>query len=307
MQFSIYQESRRGARKSNQDRIAYTYTRDALLMLVADGMGGHLRGEYAAQIAMQYIAAAFRREARPRLADPGAFLRRALIEAHHAIVERANTEQMPETPRTTCVACVVQNASAYWAHAGDSRLYHIRAGRILAQTRDHSLVQQLIDSGRMREEAVSAHPERNRIFSCLGSQRLPRVDVSGPAPLESGDSLILCSDGLWSPLSNKIIGGALQAQGIMQAVPQLLQEAERRAGRECDNVSAVAMSWEGAAPSARPDRDSALHAATHPPGLPPQHAGPAGQAQPEYLSDDEIERAIDRIRSSIKGQSGDPT
>jgi serine/threonine protein phosphatase PrpC len=244
MQFSVYQESRRGARRSNQDRIAYCYSKDTLLMLVADGMGGHLHGEVAAQIAMQFITEAFRREAKPALPDASLFLRRAITGAHHAIIEHAADAGLAETPRTTCVVCIVQDDIACWAHAGDSRLYHIRKGRIVAQTRDHSRVQQLIDQGRIREEAFGAHPERNRIFNCLGSNALPQVDVSAVTRLQTGDTLMLCSDGLWGPLSGKIICGALQASGIMQAVPELLDEAERRAGRECDNLSVIAVTWE---------------------------------------------------------------
>jgi PPM family protein phosphatase len=244
MQFSIYQESRRGARRSNQDRIAYCYSKDALLMLVADGMGGHLHGEVAAQTAMQFITETFRREAKPALADPALFLRRALTGAHHAIVEHAAAAGLAEAPRTTCVACVVQDNTACWAHAGDSRLYHIRDGQILAQTKDHSRVQQLIDEGRIREEAFGAHPERNRIFSCLGSRRPPQVELSEQTRLRAGDTLMLCSDGLWGPLSGKIISGALQKSGIMQAVPELLDEAERRAGRACDNLSVIGITWE---------------------------------------------------------------
>lgn len=294
MQFSIYQESRRGARKSNQDRIAYCYSREALLMLVADGMGGHLHGEMAAQSAVEVITAAFRREAKPRLADPAAFLRRSIIEAHRAIVRNAEDSGLPESPRTTCVACVVQDGAARWAHAGDSRLYHLREGRVLARTKDHSLVQQLIDSGRIREEAFAAHPERNRIFNCLGSQRLPRVDLSAETVLDYGDTLILCSDGLWSPLSAKIISSAVLKMGIMQGVPELLDEAELRAGRECDNLSVVALTWEE---QVRPaPTEPAAGAATTPAAEP---------AQEVYLSDAEIERAIAQIRDSMKRQTND--
>jgi len=244
MQFSIFQESRRGARKSNQDRIAYCYSKDALLLLVADGMGGHLHGEVAAEVAMQFITEAFRREAKPALRDARLFLRRAITGAHRAIIEHAAGAGLAETPRTTCVACVVQDDIACWAHAGDSRLYHIRNGRIAAQTKDHSRVQQLIDQGRIREEAFGAHPERNRIFNCLGSNAPPQVDLSVMTGLEAGDTLMLCSDGLWGPLSGKIICGTLQMSDIMRAVPELLDEAERRAGRECDNLSVIAVTWE---------------------------------------------------------------
>lgn len=306
MQFSIYQESRRGARKSNQDRIAYSYSRDALLMLVADGMGGHLHGEVAAELAMQSITAAFKRKAKPGLPDPRAFLHQAIIAAHHAIVEHAAQAKLAEVPRTTCVACVVQEGAACWAHAGDSRLYHIRNGTVLAQTKDHSLVQQLIDRGRIREEAVAAHPERNRIFNCLGSERPPRVDLSELTRLDPGDTLILCSDGLWGPLSSKIISAAMLKDGIMQAVPELLDEAERRAGHECDNLSVIALAWQEQSAAAQPERPAACAAAPDPATSRPTETG-AAEMHNDYLSDDEIERAIDRIRSAIKGQNNGQT
>ena len=306
MQFSIYQESRRGARKSNQDRIAYCYSRHALLMLVADGMGGHLHGEMAAQIAVQFITEAFRREAKPGLPDPRSFLRQAISGAHRAIIQNADDNGLAEAPRTTCVACVVQDNAACWAHAGDSRLYHIRDGMILAQTKDHSLVQQLIDRRRIREEAVAAHPERNRIFNCLGSARPPRVDLSEATRLNAGDTLILCSDGLWNSLSARIISSAVLKNGIMQAVPELLDEAERRAGRECDNLSAIAVTWEEQSPVARPDQVPVQGTPPASVAKPPQEPG-AAETLNGYLSDEEIERAIARIRSAINRQTNDKT
>ena len=141
MRFTIYQESRPGKRRDNQDRIAHCYSRDALLMLVADGMGGHLHGEVAAQIAVQRIAGRFQAEARPLLPDPQLFLARAIEHAHQAILDHALDRQLPEAPRTTLVACVIQRGAAYWAHAGDSRLYLLRRGHLVTRTRDHSRTQ----------------------------------------------------------------------------------------------------------------------------------------------------------------------
>ena len=137
MRFTIYQESRQGGRHNNEDRTTYCYSRDALLMVVADGMGGHHYGEIAAQIAVQTLADTFQREARPLLTDPFRFLQKSMSNAHHAILDYASRHRLRDTPRTTCVACVVQDSIAYWAHAGDSRLYLMRNGKVQAQTRDH--------------------------------------------------------------------------------------------------------------------------------------------------------------------------
>ena len=244
MKFTIYQESRPGRRPSNEDRIAYSYSRDSLLMVVADGMGGHLHGEVAAQIAVQYITEAFQREAHPLLKDPFLFLSGALGNAHHAILDYAADRFLPEAPRTTCVACIVQDSIAYWAHAGDSRLYAIRGGRILAQTRDHSRVQRMIEDGLITAEAAIHHPARNRIFSCLGGASAPQIDYSKKTPLMTGDIILLCTDGVWGPLPSDVIPRAMGSGNVVQATPALLNQAEARGGENADNLSMIAIRWE---------------------------------------------------------------
>lgn len=305
MKFSIYQESRQGPRKSNQDRIAYCYARDSLCMVVADGMGGHLHGEVASQITTQFIAEAFQRAAQPRLPEPFKFLLDAIMNAHLAIIDYANVRNLVETPRTTCVACIVQDGLAYWAHVGDSRLYLVRDGRIEAQTKDHSRVQLLVDAGRIREEAVAVHPDRNKIFNCLGQMGPPKIDLSRPTALRHGDTILLCSDGVWGPLSGKLICEALLRDEIVVAVPRLLDLAEARAGRDGDNLSAVAMTW---AEELLSDDSQWISTVTMDPTDHKTTVAPFGRPaalpdQAGYLSDEEIERAIDEIRNAIKKHS----
>jgi serine/threonine protein phosphatase PrpC len=307
MKFSIYQESRRGGRKSNQDRIAYSYSRDALLLVLADGMGGHLHGEVAAQLAVQFLTEEFEREAKTKLADPFLFLTKSITNAHHAIVDYAAIRRLEETPRTTCVACVVQDSIAYWAHVGDSRLYLVRNGHVHVQTKDHSRVQMLVDSGRIREEAVSAHPERNKIYNCLGSHTPPQVDMSRKTVLHEGDSLLLCSDGLWGPLNSRVIGSALLNGDIMKAVPLLMSQAEARAGKDSDNISAVAITWLESYPEAGLPGDVSTQ--TLELGQFTTQLEDFGRTQPDIgrgsdLTDEEIERAIEEIRVALRRHSG---
>ena len=305
MKFSIYQESRQGPRKSNQDRVAYCYTRDALCMAIADGMGGHLHGWVAGQIATQFIAEAFQREAQPRLADPFKFLLDSITSAHHAIVDYANVRSLLETPRTTCVACVVQEGLAYWAHVGDSRLYLIRNGRVEAQTKDHSRVQILVDAGRVREEAVAAHPDRNKIFNCLGQMGPPRVDLSRRTALRHEDTILLATDGVWGPLSSRQLCEELIRGEIMRAIPILLDMAEARAGKDGDNASVVAMTWADEYASDAADWISTVSMDPTQIKTTVEQFGkskpPPGQTG--YLTDDEIERAIDEIRNAIQKHS----
>ena len=104
MRFTIFQDRRKGSRKVNQDRIAYTYGRDTLLLVVADGMGGHAGGEIAAQICVRLFIERFQQEAKPILKNPLKFLQDSMLRAHAALGSYANQFSMLETPRTTCVA-----------------------------------------------------------------------------------------------------------------------------------------------------------------------------------------------------------
>jgi serine/threonine protein phosphatase PrpC len=297
MRFSIFQESRKGGREANEDRTSYAYTRDALLMVVADGMGGHLHGEVASQIAAQFLTEAFQREAKPKLADPVGFLQKSIIDAHFALGDYAKARSLIESPRTTCVACVVQDSTAYWAHVGDSRLYHLRQGRIQAQTRDHSRVQMLVDQGRVREEAVAAHPDRNKIFNCIGATTLPQVELSKPTLLREDDTLILCTDGVWGPLSGKLITGALLKSDLMKAIPELLDLAELRAGADPDNLSVVAMTWAETHPGALAGEVSTRTLKRD--GVTTQLED-FSKSDDSDLTDEEIERAIEEIRAAIR-------
>jgi serine/threonine protein phosphatase PrpC len=244
MKFSLAEDCRIGARPVNQDRVGHWQTSAALTLAVADGLGGHLNGEVAAQIAIDTLATAFQRAAMPRLTDPAQFLQQQMGASHVAILDQAVQMNLPEAPRTCLVACVVQDGQAWWTHVGDGRLYHIRDGRVLARTRDHTLVQQLVDAGRMREEAASTHPGRNRLLQCIGGYQVPRPDPVTSVRLEKGDILLLCSDGFWGPLTQRQLLHSLLTRPLAEAIPELMALAESRAGAECDNVSALAMSWQ---------------------------------------------------------------
>jgi serine/threonine protein phosphatase PrpC len=243
MKFSIFQASRQGGRKYNQDRVAFSYSKDALLMVVADGMGGHFHGEVAAQLTVQMVTDLFQKHARPTLKDPLAFLNHALHSAHKAITDYADRHALLESPRTTCVAAVVQDDSICWAHVGDSRLYFFRGMKLIARTQDHSKVQQLFDQGRISEAEMLTHPERNKIYNCLGGILPPEVELSRRYPIQRGDTVLLCTDGVWSMLSETEIASILDTYTITSAVPELLDHAEFRSGEDGDNLSAVGMTW----------------------------------------------------------------
>lgn len=302
MRFSVYQESHIGGRSMNQDRMGYCYTRDALLLVLADGMGGHPRGEVAAAIALRTISVLFQQQADPYVKGPARFLEDACHAAHREIHRHASAQGWPETPRTTIVACVVQHNTATWAHCGDSRLYLLRGGRILARTRDHSHIEKLIHGGRVPESARHTHPDRNKLYNCLGAQAAPKVELSRQAGLETGDVMLLCSDGLWAVLPEEELVAALSTGAVERAVPDLLRSALRVAGAGSDNVTGLAIAWQEAAEGRPADAPAAGSTIVSTESLASgRHGTSIAPADP--FDEAEIDRAIAEIRLAIEKSS----
>jgi serine/threonine protein phosphatase PrpC len=240
MNFAIHQASRTGGRKYNQDRVAYAYTNESLLLVLADGMGGHLHGEIAAQTAIHVYMQAFARVAHPRVPNQTEFLQDVMQFAHETILQYAEDHHLPGNPGTTCVAALIQDGQIWWAHAGDSRLYLLRNRKMLPLTHDHSLVQQWADWGIISQEEIRIHPDRNKITNCLGGvASLFSSEAPPPLPLQQDDVLLLCSDGLWGPLEDAEMASILSASPLPTAIEKLMDEALRREGAAADNTTAV--------------------------------------------------------------------
>ncbi|MDD2926930.1 PP2C family serine/threonine-protein phosphatase [Rhodoferax sp.] len=242
MKFSVFQVSRKGGRDKNEDRMGYCYTRESAVFLLADGMGGHPDGEVAAQLAIQAVAALFQREAQPLLSNVPTFLTNALMAAHRQILRYGMDRGLLDSPRTTIVVAVLQSGSVTWTHCGDSRFYLLRQGELLKRTRDHSLVEQhLVRKGASKS---TEHLNRNVLFTCLGSPTKPVFNVDGPVALQQGDRVMLCSDGLWSSVSDDDIVANLASKSVEVAVPDLVEQALRQGGDTSDNVTCLALQWE---------------------------------------------------------------
>jgi serine/threonine protein phosphatase PrpC len=301
MQFSVYQQTHIGGRKVNQDRMGYLYTRDALLLVLADGMGGHLRGEVAATVALQTMSTLFRAQATPYVRKPERFLEEAIEQAHEDIRSYARMRGMPDSPRTTLVACLVQHNSAVWAHCGDSRLYWLRRGQVLARTRDHSQIEYLIAKGLADPSEQNTHPDRNKLYNCLGASTPPRIEMSRQVGLEPGDILYLCSDGVWAVLPDSEMVHQLSTQSVVQAVPDLVTMSTSVGGPQGDNATALAIQWQGA--DAAAGDPSIVSTQELPDGaVNSRMDAPAPEADDPFDEDD-IEKAIAEIRDAIEKSS----
>ena len=243
MKAHFAQTNRLGNRESNQDRLNIFETRDCVLLVLADGMGGHKGGEIAAEITLETLEKHFRSATKP-LSSPRAFLEIAMEAAHNNIHQASKFKVGSFEPRTTCIACLLQNNNAYWAHVGDSRLYLLRHGHMIMRTQDHSYVEDLRQQGQISEQEMLKHPMRNYLTECLGGDRgRPNIAFGEYHELEANDVLLLCSDGFWSQLQQQQLYSISNAGDIDARLDELADLAERQYYPQSDNISAIVARW----------------------------------------------------------------
>ena len=246
MKYQITQYTLRGARPVNEDRVGYAERDNAVLLAVADGLGGHRGGDIASEVLVQTLLHAFQTVRQPVIQRPSVFLALGIMQAHHAIIARGQASRPPLEPRTTCVACLVQNGYAYWAHVGDSRLYLFRQNRMLLRTQDHTTIEQFHQEGLLTEKEMLEHPQKSHLLNCLGSHLMPTISVGEETLLQPGDTLLACTDGLWEAFAPEEIARYLKAAALDEAVEEMLLAAQKKMKRSCDNVSAACLRWEDA-------------------------------------------------------------
>ena len=234
-----------GAREENQDRVSAAVAEHSALLVVVDGMGGHANGAKAAEVTQQVILEAFWHTPQP-LFDPLGFLHMTLGRAHEEVVKLGSHLSIEHRPRATCAICVVQQGATWWAHVGDSRLYHIRQGALVSRTRDHSHVELLLREGLITADQAQVHPMRNFVECCLGGDPiLPDMALAKRRPLEPNDVLFVCTDGMWAGVRDTEIASELSAPGVplRQTLMELAERAVVRTGAASDNTSAAALRW----------------------------------------------------------------
>jgi serine/threonine protein phosphatase PrpC len=216
-------------RRRNED----SFVIDPPLFAVADGMGGAQAGEVASRLA----AAAFREFHDVDDLDPEERLAAIIQEANRRIYERAAGDAQVSGMGTTITAALVGGDALVIGHVGDSRAYRLRSGRFEQLTDDHSLVADLVRSGRLTPEEADAHPQRSVITRALGTDREVDVDTF-VVPVEAGDLFLLCSDGLTTMIEDDEIRDVLSATRDLEQAGKGLVKAANKAGGE-DNITVV--------------------------------------------------------------------
>jgi len=236
-----------GDRTDNQDRAAVIVAEDAAIMLVFDGMGGHSDGAKAAEIGLQVIQEIFTATKMP-IFDPQGFLYMAMARAHDEVVKIGADVAVDFRPRATCAICLVQEDGTWWGHIGDSRIYHLRDGKMITRSRDHSHVEVLIQEGAITEEEAQDHPMRNFVECCIGGDApVPDMSITSMQALQPGDVLLACSDGLWSGLSDNDVAeiGVPGDDNLADNLKALSIKALNVNSPYSDNTTGTALRWLG--------------------------------------------------------------
>src|SRR6201988_2059827 len=231
--------SLQGGREENQDRVSAAVAEHAALLVAVDGMGGHAHGARAAQVTQQVITEAFCHRPQP-LFDPLGFLHLTLGRAHEEVARLGTQLPLEQRPRATCAVCLIQQHASWWAHVGDSRVYLVRRGELVARSRDHSHVELLLREGLISAEQAQTHPMRNFVECCLGGDPiLPDMTLSKRRPLEPNDVLFVCTDGMWAGVRDTEIASQLGAPGVplRETLLSLAELAVARTGAASDNTS----------------------------------------------------------------------
>lgn len=239
----------RGGRSYNEDACGHWASEAQLCCVLADGAGGHGGGDIASKLVVQELVGLFAAQPSRDAAELGQLLRQTN--------ERLRAQREPGTERqdmhstAVCLVLDLAGAQAHWAHVGDSRLYWFSAGRLHTRTRDHSMVQALVDAGILTPEQMSTHPKRSELRSALG---LPddALEIShghSQQPVQAQDVFLLCTDGLWEYLDDALLERSLAAAVTQQGwLESLAAEVRQLAKHKLshDNFTALTV-WVSAA------------------------------------------------------------
>lgn len=228
-----------GGRREQQDRVCVfnDHKRDRHLLVVADGMGGHLDGAKAAQTVLNVAQKQFSLDQK---SDPESFLEKLCAAAHRSI-NKLNVHG-ERSPGSTGVFLYLSGPEAYWAHIGDSRLYQFRDGAIRARTEDHTVDQLIRAQGSDGGGDSKARALASSLYKRLGGDS-PAEPEFGATEALCGDVFLICSDGFWATVEPDEVVGALDACPLEGGADRLMELARKRAGKRGDNISFALAQW----------------------------------------------------------------
>jgi serine/threonine protein phosphatase PrpC len=221
-------------RKHNEDYYGFfRLGEDEFLAIVADGMGGHASGEIASRMAVEIIQEVYSKErAEQEVLDS---LKSAFEVANFSILQKSLEQDQLNGMGTTATVLVIKEDQTFVGHMGDSRAYLFRDGAVNQLTKDHSMVNRMVEQGLLSKEEAEHHPQRNVIYKALGVNRDADLELIGPLPVYLNDIFLLCSDGLTNLVTDEEMLKIVKKESPQKACEKLIQLANQRGGD--DNIT----------------------------------------------------------------------
>ena len=221
-------------RKHNEDYYGFfRLGEDEFLAIVADGMGGHASGEIASRMAVEIIQEVYAKErADQEVLDS---LKSAFEVANFSILQKSLEQDELNGMGTTATVLVIKEDQTFVGHMGDSRAYLFRDAAVNQLTKDHSMVNRMVEQGLLSKEEAEHHPQRNVIYKALGVNRDADLELIGPLPVYLNDIFLLCSDGLTNLVTDEEMLKIVKKESPQKACEKLIQLANKRGGD--DNIT----------------------------------------------------------------------
>lgn len=227
-----------GEREMNEDSVGSVHVGPEIkLFLLADGLGGHGRGEEASALLVESAGQVFRKNYR----EPDC-LRKCFEISQAALMQKQEEEHAYQDLKSTLVLMEVINRQIQWGHVGDSRLYYFKRNRLVKRTLDHSVPQMLVAAGEIEEWDIRHHPDRNRLIRVMGMEwDSPKYQLSEPIPIETDQAFLLCSDGFWENIEESQMESCLRKSSDVQEWLGRMEKIVWKNGRgtHMDNYSAI--------------------------------------------------------------------
>lgn len=226
-----------GDRDVNQDCMAHQLSADYALFVVADGLGGHHGGEKASRFfcrALLLLATVYQPQVK---AQGGVGLTLWVKAAVEKMRDFFGDDPETSNAHTTCAILYLDDGQTLTAHCGDSRIYRLNPREILWRTRDHSLIQSLLDQGLIDEHDMGSHPDQNRLTRSINALQEPCVDIQTFPIMRSGETFILCSDGFWESIKEQELLALAQPESGIAELKKMAQMTVLRAAGKSDNVT----------------------------------------------------------------------
>ena len=228
----------KGSREINEDCAGAVCKDGRYCFILCDGLGGHGMGDKASRLVTDTLAECFKNSK-----SNAEFAGSALIKANDELIKAQRSDMRLRQMRTTAVILCIDGSKGIALHIGDSRLYRFREGKVISRTRDHSLPQLLYTMGEISEDEIRSHPDRNKLLRALGDEPDDLKTERTEFDVLPGDSFLLCSDGLWEPVTETEMERLLAESGKPKKWVSRLAELAREnsIGRKMDNYTAVAV------------------------------------------------------------------